>query len=61
MGYSTLNVERAGAIATVTLNRPGARNALDLVMRAAAVDIRPGDRLDDRFQGLSGGRRVGLA
>ena len=33
MGYQTLNVERAGAIATITLNRPEARNALDLVMR----------------------------
>lgn len=33
MGYQTLVVERGGAIATVTLNRPEARNALDLVMR----------------------------
>ena len=33
MGYTTLLVERAGAIATITLNRPEARNALDLVMR----------------------------
>jgi 2-(1,2-epoxy-1,2-dihydrophenyl)acetyl-CoA isomerase len=33
VGYQTLVVERGGAIATVTLNRPEARNALDLVMR----------------------------
>ena len=33
MGYTTLDVERAGAVATLTLNRPGARNALDLTMR----------------------------
>lgn len=41
MGYATLTVERAGAIATLTLNRPEARNALDLAMRrelAAALD-----------------------
>src|SRR5881296_4687754 len=33
MGYTTLLLERTGAIATITLNRPEARNALDLVMR----------------------------
>ena len=33
MGYSTILVDRADAVATVTLNRPEARNALDLVMR----------------------------
>jgi 2-(1,2-epoxy-1,2-dihydrophenyl)acetyl-CoA isomerase len=33
VGYTTLNVERTGAVATLTLNRPGARNALDLTMR----------------------------
>ena len=41
MGYQTLIVERAGAIATITLNRPEALNALDLVMRrelAAVLD-----------------------
>src|SRR2546425_13041771 len=34
MGYTTLLLERTGAIATITLNRPEARNALDLVMRS---------------------------
>jgi len=37
MGYQTLLVEKDGAIATVTLNRPEARNALDLVMRRELV------------------------
>jgi 2-(1,2-epoxy-1,2-dihydrophenyl)acetyl-CoA isomerase len=41
VGYQTLISERAGAVATITLNRPEARNALDLVMRrelAQALD-----------------------
>ena len=33
MGYSTILVDRADGVATITLNRPAARNALDLVMR----------------------------
>jgi 2-(1,2-epoxy-1,2-dihydrophenyl)acetyl-CoA isomerase len=33
MGYSTLLIDRAGPTAVITLNRPGARNALDLAMR----------------------------
>ena len=33
MGYSTILVDRADGVATITLNRPEARNALDLVMR----------------------------
>ncbi len=33
MGYRTILVEKTQAIATVTLNRPEARNALDLTMR----------------------------
>jgi 2-(1,2-epoxy-1,2-dihydrophenyl)acetyl-CoA isomerase len=33
MGFQTLIVEQSEGIATVTLNRPQARNALDLVMR----------------------------
>ena len=37
MGYQTLIVERAGAIATITLNRPDARNAIDLTMRRELV------------------------
>jgi len=37
VGYQTLLVERAGAIATITLNRPDARNAIDLTMRQELV------------------------
>src|SRR5258706_14530188 len=37
MGYHTLLIEKDGAIVTVTLNRPAARNALDLVMRQELV------------------------
>src|SRR2546425_5911896 len=33
MGYQSLLVDRAEGIATVTMNRPEARNALDLTMR----------------------------
>jgi 2-(1,2-epoxy-1,2-dihydrophenyl)acetyl-CoA isomerase len=35
----TLLVERAGAVATVTLNRPEARNALDLTMRQEMLSV----------------------
>ncbi|MGH7393326.1 MAG: enoyl-CoA hydratase/isomerase family protein [Candidatus Rokuibacteriota bacterium] len=41
MGYATLTLDREGPIATITLNRPGARNALDMAMRRellAALD-----------------------
>ena len=41
MGYQTLFQSRRGAVATITLNRPEARNALDIVMRrelAAVLD-----------------------
>ena len=41
MGYETLIVERTSALATITLNRPEARNAIDLTMRQellAALD-----------------------
>ena len=37
MGYQTLLVDRAGAVTTITLNRPDARNALDMVMRRELV------------------------
>lgn len=46
MGYQTLLVERAGAITTITLNRPEARNAIDMAMRQeliAALDEIEGD------------------
>jgi 2-(1,2-epoxy-1,2-dihydrophenyl)acetyl-CoA isomerase len=33
MGYSTILLDRVDGVATVTLNRPDVRNALDLVMR----------------------------
>jgi 2-(1,2-epoxy-1,2-dihydrophenyl)acetyl-CoA isomerase len=41
MGHTTILLDRADGVATVTLNRPEARNALDLVMRRellAALD-----------------------
>jgi 2-(1,2-epoxy-1,2-dihydrophenyl)acetyl-CoA isomerase len=37
MGYQTLIVEKHDAVVTVMLNRPEARNALDLVMRRELV------------------------
>src|SRR5215475_916888 len=33
MSYETLIVDQSGPIATITLNRPDARNALDFAMR----------------------------
>ena len=37
MGYATILLEKADAIATLTLNRPEARNAIDLTMREEIV------------------------
>jgi 2-(1,2-epoxy-1,2-dihydrophenyl)acetyl-CoA isomerase len=37
MGYQTLLVDKAGAVITLTLNRPEARNALDMAMRRELV------------------------
>ena len=39
MGYETLLVERGDGIATITLNRPEARNALDLAMRRELLSV----------------------
>src|SRR5215813_7395930 len=38
MSYETLIVDQSGTIATITLNRPDARNALDFVMRRELLD-----------------------
>ncbi len=46
MGYDSLLLDRAGGIATLTLNRPEARNALSLAMRqelSGALDELEGD------------------
>ncbi len=37
MGFGTILLEKSGHIATLTLNRPDARNAIDLVMREEIV------------------------
>jgi 2-(1,2-epoxy-1,2-dihydrophenyl)acetyl-CoA isomerase len=37
MGFQSILVDRAGSIATVTLNRPQARNAIDFTMRNELV------------------------
>ena len=39
MGYQTLLLERAGTITTIVLNRPDARNALDMTMRTELVSV----------------------
>jgi 2-(1,2-epoxy-1,2-dihydrophenyl)acetyl-CoA isomerase len=39
VGYETLLVEQAEGIVTITLNRPGARNALDLAMRGEILSV----------------------
>ena len=48
MEYNTLSVTaRPGRITVITLNRPGARNALSIEMRreiSAALDLLKGDK-----------------
>jgi 2-(1,2-epoxy-1,2-dihydrophenyl)acetyl-CoA isomerase len=39
MGYQTILFEKNGNVGTLTLNRPEARNALDLVMRKELSDV----------------------
>jgi len=39
VGYQTLLVERKDAITTITLNRPEARNALDMTMRREVLAV----------------------
>jgi 2-(1,2-epoxy-1,2-dihydrophenyl)acetyl-CoA isomerase len=39
VGYETIITDRSGAIATITLNRPEARNALDLTMRREMLGV----------------------
>lgn len=46
MGFSTILLEKSESISTLTLNRPEARNAVDVVMReeiVAALDEIEGD------------------
>jgi enoyl-CoA hydratase len=46
VGYQTLVLDRAGSIATITLNRPDARNAVNVALAegvAAALDTLDGD------------------
>ena len=38
MGYRTLRVEKADGVATLTLNRPAARNALSVGLMSALQD-----------------------
>ena len=37
MGYQSLLLQRTGAVATITLNRPEARNAIDMTLRGELV------------------------
>jgi 2-(1,2-epoxy-1,2-dihydrophenyl)acetyl-CoA isomerase len=47
VGHQTLHVERTGAIATITLDRPDARNAIDLAMRQELVAALDGVEADE--------------
>ncbi len=53
MGYQTLISERDGASATITLNRPQALNALDLVMRRELADVLDEIEADEAARGWS--------
>jgi 2-(1,2-epoxy-1,2-dihydrophenyl)acetyl-CoA isomerase len=47
VGHQTLHVERTGAIATITLDRPDARNAIDLAMRQELMAALDGVEADE--------------
>lgn len=47
-----LELTRAGACAILTMNRPAARNALDLELRSAFADVLPAIRTDGSIRAL---------
>jgi len=70
MGFSTILLEKSESISTLTLNRPEARNAVDLVMReeivaaldeiegAAAVRVLIVTGAGEHFHGKVSGLRI---
>ena len=52
MGHTTLTVERSGAVATITMNRPEARNALDMAMRREMLEALDEIEADERARVL---------
>ena len=47
MGYQTLFQAKSDAVTTITLNRPDARNALDIVMRRELLAVLDEVEADD--------------